>query len=154
MRWRHAWLLALISTSQAATLADVVARLDTDAEAGKPLVAHVVVALCDNESQGIVPVPARLGDGDSPQSNLYWGAMYGVRGWFLPSRDELAAMYRNLMAKGLGDFRAGSTPDNFTYWALTQNTTDMAAHIDFPDLGRLHGDDKDFPRRVRAIRAF
>ena len=82
MRWRHAWLLALISTSQAATLADVVARLDTDAEAGKPLVAHVVVALCDNESQGIVPVPARLGDGDSPQSNLYWGAMYGVRGWF------------------------------------------------------------------------
>lgn len=82
MRWRHAWLLALISTSQAATLADVVARLDTDAEAGKPLVAHVVVALCDNDSQGIVPVPARLGDGDSPQSNLYWGAMYGVRGWF------------------------------------------------------------------------
>jgi len=29
----------------------------------------------------------------------------------------------------------------------------MAAHIDFADLGRPHGDDKDFPRRVRAIRA-
>jgi hypothetical protein len=30
----------------------------------------------------------------------------------------------------------------------------MAAHIDFADNGRHHGDDKDFPRRVRAIRAF
>jgi hypothetical protein len=30
----------------------------------------------------------------------------------------------------------------------------MAAHIDFADLGRPHFDDKDFPRRVRAIRAF
>jgi hypothetical protein len=28
----------------------------------------------------------------------------------------------------------------------------MAVHIDFADLGRQHGDDKDFPRRVRAIR--
>ena len=82
MRWHHAWLLALVSTSQAASLADVVARLDGDAAAGKPLVAHVVVALCDNEFQGIVPVPAHLGDGDSPRSNLYWGAMYGVRSYF------------------------------------------------------------------------
>jgi hypothetical protein len=28
----------------------------------------------------------------------------------------------------------------------------MASHIDFPDFGRIHSDDKDFPRRVRAIR--
>ena len=82
MRWRHAWLLALITSAQAVTLEDVVARLDTDAAGGKPLVAHVVVALCDNEFQGIVPVPAKLGDGDAPQSNLYWGAMYGVRSFF------------------------------------------------------------------------
>jgi len=45
-------------------------------------------------------------------------------------------------------------PDNFTYWASSQQTADMAVHIDFADLGRQHGDDKDFPRRVRAIRAF
>jgi hypothetical protein len=37
--------------------------------------------------------------------------------------------------------------------ASSQQTADLAAHIDFADLGRLHGDDKDFPRRVRAIRA-
>ena len=40
---------------------------------------HVFVALCDNDSQGIVPVPRHLGDGDDPKGNLYWGAMYGTR---------------------------------------------------------------------------
>jgi hypothetical protein len=30
----------------------------------------------------------------------------------------------------------------------------MAHHIDFADFGRQHYDDKDFPRRVRAIRSF
>ena len=77
----------------------------------------------------------------------------GIRGWFLPSRDELALMYRNLKANGAVDFRDGGVADNFTYWASSQQTADMAAHIDFADLGRQHGDDKDYPRRVRAIRA-
>ena len=36
----------------------------------------------------------------------------------------------------------------------SQNTADMAAHVDFPDSGRVHGDDRDFPRRVRAVRMF
>jgi DUF1680 family protein len=76
----------------------------------------------------------------------------GVRGWYLPSRDELALMYRNLKAAGIGDFRDGGVADNFTYWASSQQTADMAVHIDFADLGRQHGYDKDFPRRVRAIR--
>ncbi len=40
---------------------------------------HVFVALCDNKNQGIVPVPAKLGNGKDPDNNLYWGAMYGVR---------------------------------------------------------------------------
>ncbi|MBZ5626907.1 MAG: glycoside hydrolase family 127 protein [Acidobacteriia bacterium] len=78
----------------------------------------------------------------------------GVRGWFLPSRDELALMYRNLRATGAGALPDGGVADNFTYWASSQQTADMAAHIDFADSGRQHGDDKDFPRRVRAIRAF
>ena len=55
---------------------------------------------------------------------------------------------------GAGDFRDGGVADNFEYWASSQQTADMAVHIDFADLGRQHGDDKDFPRRVRAIRAF
>lgn len=56
--------------------------MDADAQAGRPLVAHVLVALADNDAQGIVPVPKRLGNGDDPASNLYWGARYGVRTYF------------------------------------------------------------------------
>jgi len=37
------------------------------------------VALCDNEHQGIVPVPKDLGNGNDPAHNLYWGARYGVK---------------------------------------------------------------------------
>jgi len=40
------------------------------------------VALCDNESQGIVPVPETLGNGEDPRNNLYWGAMYGIKSFF------------------------------------------------------------------------
>jgi hypothetical protein len=45
----------------------------------KPLIVHVTVALCDNATQGIVPVPPAIGDGNDPRTNLYWGAMYGVK---------------------------------------------------------------------------
>lgn len=47
-----------------------------------PRVVHVYVALCDNESQGIVPVTKILGNGDDPANNLYWGAYYGVKSFF------------------------------------------------------------------------
>jgi len=40
---------------------------------------HVFVALADNTHQRIVPVTPELGNGDKPDSNLYWGAMYGVK---------------------------------------------------------------------------
>jgi len=81
-------------------------------------------------------------------------SLNGVRGWFLPSRDELALMYRNLKAAGAADFRDEGLADNWSYWSSSQVSADMAHHIDFPDAGRQHYDDKDFPRRVRAIRAF
>jgi hypothetical protein len=79
-------------------------------------------------------------------------SLNGTGGWYLPSRDELAVMYQNLKAAGIGEFRDGGVADNFTYWSSSQQTADMANHIDFADLGRQHYDDKDFPRRVRAIR--
>jgi hypothetical protein len=43
---------------------------------------HVYVALADNKHQGIIPVPARLGNGQDPANNLYWGAAFGVRTFF------------------------------------------------------------------------
>jgi len=46
----------------------------------------VFVALCDNASQGIVPVPARIGDGEKPGDNLYWGCTDGFAGCFGASK--------------------------------------------------------------------
>ena len=43
------------------------------------------MALCDNVNQGIVPVPARLGNGDQPSTNLYWGAAFGIKTFFFKS---------------------------------------------------------------------
>ena len=57
-------------------------RVEQDAKKGTPLVLHVTVALCDNASQGIVPVPSFLGNGDDLRQNLYWGASLGVRSYF------------------------------------------------------------------------
>ncbi|MFY0630209.1 MAG: hypothetical protein JXR05_07495 [Flavobacteriaceae bacterium] len=48
---------------------------------------NVFVALCDNVNQGIVPVPKSLGNGQNPRTNLYWGALYGVKTHFKRSTD-------------------------------------------------------------------
>lgn len=50
-------------------------------------VIHVFVALADNVNQGIVPVSASLGNGDNPQTNLYWGAAFGIRTFFSKNKD-------------------------------------------------------------------
>lgn len=52
-----------------------------------PRVVHVFVALADNQHQGIVPVPAALGNGSDPQRNLYWGAAFGVKTYFRASHE-------------------------------------------------------------------
>lgn len=59
-------------------------------------VVHVLVALCDNENQGIVPVPTHLGNGEDPDRNLYWGAAYGVKTSFTrsPNWTKVAAFER------------------------------------------------------------
>ena len=63
---------------------------------GATRTVHVFVALADNQHQGIVPVPARLGNGDDPERNLYWGAAYGVRTFFARSADwKLVAQQSN-----------------------------------------------------------
>ena len=61
----------------------------------------------------------------------------GVGGWFLPSRDELAALYVGMKATGAGGFRDGAVADNLTYWTSSQQTADMASHIDFADNGAV-----------------
>lgn len=58
-------------------------------------VIHILVALCDNRYQGIVPVPVAIGNGQDPDHNLYWGCAYGIRTFFKNSRQwELLRQYR------------------------------------------------------------
>ncbi len=45
------------------------------------------VALADNQNQGIVPVPASLGNGADPAHNLYWGAGGGLKTYFARSKE-------------------------------------------------------------------
>lgn len=50
-------------------------------------VVHIIVALCDNKYQGIVPVGAKIGNGQDPDNNLYWGCAYGIRSYFKKSAE-------------------------------------------------------------------
>lgn len=47
----------------------------------------MVVALCDNVNQGIVPVPKSLGNGQDAKNNLYWGAAFGVKTFLKNSKE-------------------------------------------------------------------
>jgi len=82
-----------VNSHSRASPASAPTSVDTDHAAVNPMpVIHVFVALCDNVNQGIVPVSATLGNGDSPKTNLYWGAGYGVKTFFSRSKDwELIA---------------------------------------------------------------
>lgn len=48
---------------------------------------HIFVALCDNKYQGIVPVPAKIGNGQDMNNNLYWGCAFGIRTYFKKSKE-------------------------------------------------------------------
>ncbi len=55
-------------------------------DGGKPVrTIHVFVALCDNATQGIIPVNAQIGNGNDPGNNLYWGCSDGLRSYFKAS---------------------------------------------------------------------
>lgn len=73
--------------SRYAALASLMACMTVAVLAQNPgmRTVHVFVALADNQHQGIVPVPARLGNGEDAERNLYWGAGGGVKTFFARS---------------------------------------------------------------------
>jgi hypothetical protein len=78
-------ILAAGSTARAerdavASLDALHARAAADRAAGRPIVVEVHVPLCDNRVLACGNV--RLGDGDHPDRNLYWGTSGGFLGWF------------------------------------------------------------------------
>jgi hypothetical protein len=86
--------------AQAPTVNSNAAAAAQPAKRNSGKLIHVLVALCDNQSQGIVPVPARIGNGDDPGNNLYWGARFGVKAFFKRAGDwRLIAEARNPRAE-------------------------------------------------------
>lgn len=65
---------------------DTVAKTDIKYDT-KINTIHIIVALCDNKYQGIVPVPKKIGNGQDPKNNLYWGTAYGIKTFFKNSKD-------------------------------------------------------------------
>jgi hypothetical protein len=51
-----------------------------------PKHVRAFVGLCDNKTQGIAKVGARIGDGDNANENLYWGCTEGLKSYFQASR--------------------------------------------------------------------
>ena len=49
---------------------------------GSKTVGKIFVSLADNKNQGIVPIPKQLGNGQSARTNLYWGALFGMKTYF------------------------------------------------------------------------
>lgn len=62
-------------------LARLYERIASDLRGGGALRVTVYVALCDNDSQGIVPVKNRsICDGEQPEKNIYWRIDGGIAG--------------------------------------------------------------------------
>jgi TolB-like protein len=72
----------------------------------------------------------------------------GHRDWFLPSKDELDLMYKNLKQRGLGGFS-----NNNWYWSSSQYNDYHAWNQRFSD-GLQNASLKNGTSTVRAIRAF
>lgn len=71
MSIRLAFLFLLLGTSPAAAGRDI----------------RVFIALCDNKTQGILPVGEKIGNGDAPDANLYWGCSDGFGSYFKRSKN-------------------------------------------------------------------
>jgi len=72
----------------------------------------------------------------------------GYKDWFLPSRDELDLMYKNLKQKGLGGFSDG------WYWSSSQLSGNRDAWGQRFSDGSQSSYNKDITLSVRAVRAF
>jgi hypothetical protein len=53
----------------------------------EPATIRVFVALVDNEHQGIAPIPAKIGNGEDQDHNLYWGCDEALPPVFKKSAD-------------------------------------------------------------------
>jgi TolB-like protein len=98
-------------------------------------------------TQIIVDVLQRNKIGGAAQycNDLEYG---GYTDWFLPGRDELDLMYRNLKEKGLGGFQSSSY-----YWSSSHGSSGYSWCQNFSN-GEQHNRGRGDSRYVRAVRQF
>jgi hypothetical protein len=100
-------------------------------------------------TQAVFDAVGKLEMSDAPELTLRL-TVNGFKDWFLPSQQELVLMYKNLAAKGLGDFAAD------WYWSSSEfddGTGNYAHCVNMQD-GDLHGFCKYDLWKVRPARAF
>ena len=61
--------------------------LITLAARAEPVQIQVFIALADNRTQGIIPVPEKIGNGDDANANLYWGCSEALKPVLCASAD-------------------------------------------------------------------
>ena len=89
--------------------------------------------------------------GESMRASQFCASMNldGFTDWFLPSRDELDLMYRNLHQKGMGGF-----DESQYYWSSTQYDRTQASVQEFRNGYIQQNAYKSGAHKVRAIRSF
>jgi hypothetical protein len=101
---------------------------------------RVFVALADNATQRIVPVPAKIGNGDDPANNLYWGCADGLPNVFAASKDWKLVARTNGPAAGVLERRVFEhrsrklrvIADAYRGSAIQQATADFFAALRSP----------------------
>jgi len=100
-----------------------------------------------HNTQRIVERLKALGENNCAAQICVGMEINGYKDWFLPSKDELDLMYKNLKQKGLGGF------SNNWYWSSSQSFNKHACYQSFSD-GVQDRNYKDIAHSVRAVRAF
>ncbi len=90
----------------------------------------------------------KLGNGTYAVQLCYDLEQGGYDDWFLPSKDELNLMYRNLQLKGMGGFAAAN------YWSSSEYGSYVAWIQYFYNGIQYNDSSKNNDCRVRAVRAF
>ncbi|MDA3822123.1 MAG: hypothetical protein PF450_05865 [Bacteroidales bacterium] len=73
--------------------------------------------------------------------------------WFMPSKNELNAIWDNLVDDGNGNNNGVGNFDDYSYLSSSEMGPAMVSGQSFSDGGQ-YGHAKDASRRVRAVRAF
>ena len=97
--------------------------------AGKKIA--VFVALCDNENQGIAPVPAKIGKGDEPETNLYWGCNDGLPNvWAKSKQWKLLDKKSDNQAAIMRSHHYQHNKDQSELWAFAYRGDEMKACLE------------------------